>query len=96
MATVNISITNDQARFVDQISSRYKFGNRSELFRSLIRLIQHRPELINQAATFPFQIPSTKNQSEVLKDFVKTGLYSSEFIKDLENGIKESRYFEGK
>ena len=93
MTTVNISITNDQAKFIDQISAKYKFGNRSELFRSLLRLIQYQPELMCRVATFPFQTPSTQSRSEVLKGFEDTGLYPSEFLKDLEEGLNESQYF---
>jgi len=93
MTTVNISITNDQAKFIDQISAKYKFGNRSELFRSLLRLVQFQPELMCRVAIFPFQTPSTKSRSAVLKGFRGTGLYSSEFLKDLEKGLNDSKYF---
>lgn len=96
MTTVNISITNDQADFIDQISTKYKFGNRSELFRSLLRLVQYQPELISRMATFPFQIPSTQSRSRVLKNFEDTRLYSPEFLKDLENGLNDSQYFKKK
>jgi hypothetical protein len=96
MTTVNISITNDQADFINQISAKYKFGNRSELFRSLLRLVQYQPELISRMATFPFQIPSTQSRSNVLKNFKDAGLYSPEFLKDLENGLKDSQYFKKK
>ena len=96
MTTVNISITNDQADFIKKISAKYKFSNRSELFRSLLRLVQYQPELISSMATFPFQIPSTQSRLKVLNDFKDTGLYSPEFIKDLENGLNDSQYFEKK
>lgn len=96
MTTVNISITNDQADFIDQILAKYNFGNRSELFRSLLRLVQYQPELISRMATFPFQIPSTQSRSKVLESFKESKLYSPEFLKDLEGGLNDSQYFKKK
>ena len=96
MTTVNISITDDQAKFVDQISSKYNFSNRSELFRSLLRMVQQQPELIKQSSVHPFQPPSTRSRSKIMKEFKATGLYSPEFLKDLDEGLKDSQYFNKK
>jgi len=96
MTTVNISITDDQAKFVDQISSKYNFSNRSELFRSLLRMVQQQPELIKQSSVLPFQPPSTRSRSKIMKEFKATGLYSPEFLKDLKEGLKDDVYFNEK
>lgn len=96
MTTVNISITDNQSKFIDQVAKDYNFENRSELIRSFIRLFQFQPQLINKAVGFPFVSPDTKSRSEVLSSFKKTGKYSSEFLKDLEKGLKGSQFFNQK
>jgi len=96
MTTVNISITADQAKFVDRVSALHNFSNRSELFRSLLRLVQNQPQLIAQSSILPFQAPPTRSRSQILNGFKKTGLYSPEFLKDLENGLEDSQFFNKK
>lgn len=96
MTTMNISVTKEQAELVDRIASKYNFSNRSELFRSLLRLLQQQPNLIAQSAVLPFQPPSTRSRSEVIKGLKGTGLYSPEFIKDIEEGLKDDVYFNQK
>lgn len=96
MTTVNISITNEQAKFIDQLSAKYNFDNRSELLRNLIRVFQFKPELIESIATFPFISPDTRSRSEALNSLKETGKYSKEFLKDMEKGLKNSRFFNQK
>ena len=93
MATINISITDNQAKFIDKLAKDYNFDNRSELIRNIIRLFQFRPQLINDAISFPFVNPDTRSQSEVLTSFKKTGKYSPAFLKDLEKDLENSRFF---
>ena len=93
MTTMNISITVEQAKLVDQIAKKYNFSNRSELFRSLLRLFQQQPDLISQSSILPFQSPSTRSRSEVLKGLKNVGKYTPEFLKDIEEGLKDSLYF---
>lgn len=45
------------------------------------------------ASRFPFVSPDTKSAAGVLKSFKKTRKYSKEFLKDLEEGLRESTYF---
>ncbi|MFQ6049596.1 MAG: hypothetical protein ACE5J0_00970 [Candidatus Paceibacterales bacterium] len=40
-----------------------------------------------------FAPPPTRNGKEVIKAFQKTNLYSSQFLKSLEKGLKRSSYF---
>jgi AraC-like DNA-binding protein len=96
MTTVNISITDNQAKFIDKLAKDYNFDNRSELIRSFIRLFQFQPQLINEVIGFPFTLPDTNSRSKVINSFKKTGEYSPEFIKDLENGLKNSKFFSQK
>jgi len=42
------------------------------------------------------KIPSTQSRSKIMKDFKNVGLYSPKFLKDLENGLKDSQYFNKK
>lgn len=93
MSTVNLSLPAEQVGFIDQLVLRYKFANRSEFVRSLIRLVWHEPQLIEQASTFPFLSPRTRSVNAIISDFQKTNKYSKAFLKDLEDGLKSSRYF---
>ena len=55
MKTVNISLTAEQAKFVDNTTKSYGFANRSEFVRALLRFAaKTNPELIGQAAETPF------------------------------------------
>ena len=94
MSTVNISLPQEQISLIDKMISRYGFASRSEFFRSLLRLVSRKPEVIEQTVDFPF-IPTPPNQSvkEVMADFRKTKKYSKAFLKDLESGLKNSDYF---
>jgi AraC-like DNA-binding protein len=96
MTTINVSITDDQAKFIDQIAKKFNFENRSELIRSFIRLFQFQPKLIEENFSFPFITPNTHSRSKVLKDFKSTGKYSDAFLKDLSQGLKDSRFFNEK
>ena len=55
MKTVNISLTAEQAKFVDNTTKSYGFANRSEFVRALLRFASKtNRELIGQAAEAPF------------------------------------------
>ena len=45
------------------------------------------------AADFKLDVPPERSRKKVLAAFRKTGLYSEEFLKDLERGMKRSNYF---
>lgn len=93
MSTVNISLPTKQISFIDKLVASYGFANRSEFFRSILRLISHKPDLIEKAATFPFMVSQEKSAKKIVSDFQKTKKYSPEFLKDLEEGLKSSPYF---
>ena len=94
MSTVNISLPSSQANYIDQLVVKYGFANRSEFIRSIIRLIVYKPNLIEEAATFPFVFPKEKSIEKVVSAFVKTGRYSKDLIQDLREGLKKSDYFQ--
>lgn len=93
MSTINISLPKQQASSVDTLIAKYGFANRSEFFRSLLRLVIHNEDVIVQASAFPFIEPKSKSAAEVARAFTKTGKYSKDFIKDLEEGLSQSAYF---
>lgn len=93
MSTMNISIPQQQSASVDNLITKYGFANRSEFFRSLLRLVIHNETIIEQASVFPFVEPRSMLASEVVTAFTKTGAYSKEFLHDLEEGLSQSRSF---
>lgn len=54
------------------------------------------PIYYNQAKTIEFQEPFTRSRSKMYQAVAKTGKYSKEFLKDLEKGLKDSRFFNQK
>lgn len=93
MSTINISLPKEQISFVDKLVASYGFANRSEFVRSLLRLIRHQPRLLTDVATTPFVTPKEKSVKKILADFRKTKKYSTAFLRDLEEGLKENTYF---
>ncbi len=93
MSTVNISLPEKQANFIDMLVVKYGFANRSEFIRSIIRLVVYKPNLVEDAATFPFMIPKEKSTKKIMASFSKDNRYSKEFLKDLKEGLNQSDYF---
>lgn len=93
MSTINISLPYEQVSFVDKLVADYGFANRSEFVRSLLRLVTHRPELVETASVFPFVAPEERSAKKIMGGFRKTKKYSATFLKDLEIGLSESSYF---
>lgn len=93
MGTINISLPQEQISLIDLFVRRYGFANRSEFVRSIIRLITNKPEVIDQAAVYPFIPPKTRSIKTILSDFKTTKKYSATFLRDLEEGLKQNDYF---
>lgn len=89
MSTMNISLPKQQASSVDILIEKYGFANRSEFFRSLLRLVIHNETIALQASIFPFIEPKTKSTLEIMSAFTKTGNYSKEFLNDLKEGLSK-------
>ena len=94
MSTVNISLPSSQANYIDQLVVKYGFANRSEFIRSIIRLVAYKPNLVEEAATFPFVIPKERSTKKIINSFIKSNRYSKEFLKDLKEGLGQSDYFQ--
>lgn len=93
MSTINISLPKEQVTLVDRLVGRYGFANRSEFVRSLLRLVHTKPHIVENAIAHPFISPSTRSVKKIMADFRKTKKYSKAFLKDLEEGLKDSDYF---
>ena len=93
MTTLNISLTDDQARLVDELTIRHGFASRSEFFRAVIRRVSTQPQVVSEAAFWPFASPPVRSKKLVLKEFKQSGLYSPEFLADLADGLDNSSYF---
>lgn len=93
MSTVNISLPEKQANYIDMLVAKYGFANRSEFIRSIIRLVVYKPDLVEVAATFPFIAPKVRSVKKIVSAFDKSGHYSTEFLRDLKEGLNQSDYF---
>ena len=91
--TLNISLTKQQVNWINRAVKKWGFANRSEFFRTLIRWLSQRPEVIGAVSTWPFLPPATRSKKEVLAAFKKSGRYSKEFLNDLKEGLETSDYF---
>lgn len=93
MSTVNISITSDQVKFVDEMTKQMDFANRSEFFRALLRLVARKPQVLEKTGEFSFQAPDLKSASRVVSSMKATKKYNQKFLDSLEQGLVESGYF---
>ena len=93
MAVISISLADRQLETVNKMSKTYGFINRSEFFRSLLRVAFAEPGIVMKASTFPFVFPKEKSIKKIVSAFSKTKKYSHRFLKDLEEGLKNSDYF---
>lgn len=93
MTTVNVSLTDEQAKLVDRLTSHYGFANRSEFFRAVLRRISADANQTQEIASWPFVAPQTKSRQQILDGFAKTKTYSKEFLTDLKEGLENSEYF---
>jgi len=50
MNTVNISLTKDQVELVDKLIRKYRFANRSEFFRAILRKVTSEFTISEQVA----------------------------------------------
>lgn len=93
MSTVNISLPKEQVSLIDKFVKTYGYANRSEFIRSVVRLLKHKPQILEDAAVFPFEPPKERSVKKIIQSMKKTGKYSIAFLKSLEIGLKESDYF---
>lgn len=94
MTTFNISLTDEQAKLVDELTTRHGFASRSEFFRAMLRRVSVQPKVALEAAIWPFAQPATKSKKVMLGEFKKSGVYSDKFLADLANGLDNSTFFD--
>ena len=93
MKTINISVTGEQYSAIDNLVKEKGYANRSEFFRTLIRTVVKKPEVIEEPDEFTFESPPTRSIKKMMKGFRDTEKYSEEFLKSLEDGLRRSSYF---
>jgi len=94
MKNINVNLTKEQAKTVDDAAKRYGFANRSEFFRSLLRYIfMYSPNILRKLDTFIFEEPSIKDVDRIAADIRASGRYSQNFIKSVVSGLRKSEYF---
>jgi len=62
MTTLNISLTDEQARMVGELTIQHGFANRSEFFRAVPRHVSAQPKVALEATVWPFTAPTTKSK----------------------------------
>lgn len=93
MSTINISLPAKQVELIDNFVEEFGFANRSEFIRSIVRILIKKPKIVDEASTYPIAAPKTKSVKAIIRAFAKNKKYSKAFLKDLEEGLKASDYF---
>jgi len=94
MKNINVNLTKEQAKVVDETAKKYGYANRSEFFRSLLRYIfLHSPGILKKLDVFVFEEPPTKDVSQIIAGLEDSGRYSQDFIKSVAAGLRKTEYF---
>lgn len=88
MTTITISLPEQIATKVDQITLLEGFATRSEFIRNLIRRYLF-PET-------KFEVFKTRPLEEIKAGFEATGKYNQKFIKSVISGLKQSSFYGNK
>ena len=85
MRTINISVTEEQKNFVDQLVNKLGFANRSELFRTMIRMVKANPKIVEEPKVVQLSPSAIKRYNKILDDIEsgKETLYEARDVKDL-------------
>ena len=93
MQTINISVTDEQRRFVDELVNTLGFANRSELFRTVIRKIKAVPVILEEPKAFKLSSKKIKKYDQMLDD-IESGreeLYTTNSVADLTDHLYGSK-----
>lgn len=93
MNSVNVSLTSEQVKLVDSLTSIYGYANRSEFFRAILRLVAQKPKVLRDSDELILESPDTKDSNKIIADMKATGLYNAKFLASLKRGMDESNYF---
>lgn len=86
MTTITISLPDDLARQVDQVSTKQGYATRSEFIRHLLR-----GHLKEELELVEFE---KRPLGEIERGLRQTGKYNEAFIKDVVSGLKKSSFYE--
>lgn len=95
MKTVNISLTTDQYKAVEDLTQKMGYANRSELFRAIIRFVLRKPEVLSteKFTLESFEKRPLKNIEEELR---ASGIYNEKFISNVVKGLRRSSLYASK
>lgn len=94
MRTLNVNLTPEQARLVDESAKRFGFANRSEFLRAILRYIFfYSPSILVGLDRVPFEQPPNKNPEYFIAELKKTNKYNKAFIASVGRGFKKAKYF---
>jgi len=85
MRTINISVTEEQRNFVDQMVEKLGFANRSELFRTVIRMVKANPKVIEEPKVVQLSPKAIKRYNKIIDDIEsgKVKTFKTKNVKDL-------------
>ena len=94
MRNININLTVEQAKMVDQTATTRGFANRSEFFRAILRYVfLHSPQILTKLDAATFEEPPTRDPKQMIAELTKSGKYSKAFLASVSKGLKQSEYF---
>jgi len=85
MRTINISVTEEQRNFVDQMVDKLGFANRSEFFRTIVRMIKANPKVIEEPKVMQLSPKAIKRYNKIIENIEsgKESVYEAHDVKDL-------------
>lgn len=97
MSTMNISVTDDQAKMVDDWVSLHDYANRSEFFRAVVRFLAQRPVILrDMSSDLKLEEFVKRPLPEIRRGLESTGKYSKKFIDEIIDGLKKSSIYANK
>mgnify|MGYP001572798577 CR=1 FL=1 len=88
---MNISVTDDQAKMIDDWVFLHDYANRSEFFRSVVRFIAQKPVVLNDVSSgIQFEEFVKRPLPEMRKMLESSGKYNKKFINEIISGLKDS------
>lgn len=94
MSTMNISVTDDQAKLIDDWVFLHDYANRSEFFRSIIRFIAQKPVVLKEVSSdIELEEFVKRPLSEIRKGLKATGKYPKKEIDSIISGLKRTSIY---
>lgn len=94
MSTMNISITDEQAKMVDVWTTTYGYANRSEFFRTVLRSLSQKPAVLKTVANELEFVEFKKRPLPEMRTMLEsTGKYNQKFINSIMKGLSKSSVY---